>query len=72
MDQNYQKVLKKKKWSPKLGEAQRNFLGHFGRVVARFQPFWPIRLDALEGAQDTLKWPKITQNGSGDPRMAIG
>ena len=32
-----------------LGRVKRNFLGQFGPVLTRFQPFWPIRRDARLG-----------------------
>ena len=59
------------------GRVKRTFLGHFGPVVTRFQPFStalactaprkPLQVAAPSTARVPLEWPRITQNGSGDP-----
>ena len=67
MGQNYHK--KNQKQFRTLGQGQTGHLGqlgHLGHVLARLQPFSAVLahftsgLGTPEGAQNALKWPKIT------------
>ena len=68
----FQKKGTFQKWSPILGEGQTDLfgavLGMCWPVSSRFGPPKGPKGSRPAGAQDALKWPGITQNGSSDPR----